>query len=105
MTTYHYKECGLDNVIIEGVMPCHDDDGDDVVTIPNVPGLHCAIAASIVAHGSGISGSEFSPVLELRKENQKNVATVTNPKLRRHMVGVWGLTCGDGCEASKLCSH
>lgn len=58
MPAYHYKECGLDNVMVEGI-PCQDDDGDEVVTIHNISGLHSAIAEAIVAHKAGISGKEL----------------------------------------------
>lgn len=58
MPAYHYKECGLDNVTVEGI-PCQDDDGDEVVTIHNIAGLHRAIAEAIVAHKAGISGKEL----------------------------------------------
>ena len=57
-TTYHYKECGLDNVFVRGI-PCQDDDGDDVITVHNVAGLHRAIAEGVVAHKAGISGQEL----------------------------------------------
>jgi DNA-binding transcriptional regulator YiaG len=59
MEAYHYKECGLDNVLIQGMMPCVDDDGDPVVTIPNIGGLHEAIAGAIVSHTAGMSGKEL----------------------------------------------
>jgi DNA-binding transcriptional regulator YiaG len=59
MEAYHYKESGLDNVIIEGVMPCKDDEGFDVVTIPNIAGLHSVIAEAIVMHQTGMSGKEL----------------------------------------------
>jgi transcriptional regulator with XRE-family HTH domain len=59
MEIYRYRECGLDNVIIGGMVPCHDDDGDAVCTIPNVPGLHKAIASGIVTHEAGINGKEL----------------------------------------------
>jgi DNA-binding transcriptional regulator YiaG len=59
MAAYHYRECGLDNVKIEGVVPCRDDDGDNVVTIPNIPGLHRVIATAIVDHKAGMSGKEL----------------------------------------------
>ncbi|HEV2629526.1 MAG TPA: helix-turn-helix transcriptional regulator [Pseudolabrys sp.] len=58
MPAYHYKECGLDNVMVEGI-PCQDDDGDEVVTIHNIAGLHHTIAEAIVAHKAGISGKEL----------------------------------------------
>ncbi|MCK1578576.1 helix-turn-helix transcriptional regulator [Bradyrhizobium sp. 168] len=59
MEAYHYMECGLDNVMIEGMVPCKDDEGDDVCTIPNVLGLHKVIAESIVERGSGMTGAEL----------------------------------------------
>jgi len=58
MPAYHYKESGLDNVMVEGI-PCQDDDGDEVVTIHNISGLHSVIAEAIVAHKAGISGKEL----------------------------------------------
>lgn len=59
MAAYHYRECGLDNVTIEGVVPCRDDEEDDVVTIPNIGGLHRAIALAIVNRKVGMSGKEL----------------------------------------------
>src|SRR5205085_3333553 len=59
MTDYHYRECGLDNVVIQGVVPCIDDDSDPVVTITNITGLHQAIAGAIALHDAGISGKEL----------------------------------------------
>lgn len=56
---YMYAECGLDNVIIEGLEPVRDDEGDLVYTIPNVAGLHRAIARAIVMHEKGMSGKEL----------------------------------------------
>jgi DNA-binding transcriptional regulator YiaG len=59
MQAYHYTECGLDNVLIKGMVPCKDDEGDDVCIIPNVGGLHKVIAESIVGRKAGMSGSEL----------------------------------------------
>ena len=56
---YNYTECGLDNVIIEGLEPVVDDDDDLVYTIPNIAGLHRVIAQGIVMHEKGISGKEL----------------------------------------------
>src|SRR5665811_918887 len=47
------------SVYIDGVMPCVDDDGDTVITILNVKGLHKAIAEGIIAHKAGMSGKEM----------------------------------------------
>jgi len=59
MDAYRYTECGLDNVFIEGMNPCIDDEGEEVYYIPNPVGLHKAIAAGIVAHPKGMSGKEL----------------------------------------------
>jgi DNA-binding transcriptional regulator YiaG len=59
MDAYRYTECGLDNVLIEG-LPVHvDDDGDEGYNIPNVKLLHKAIAASIVMHEAAITPKEL----------------------------------------------
>ena len=47
MDGYHYTESGLDNVVVYGVAPCLDDDGDEVVTIPNIGDLHRTISKAI----------------------------------------------------------
>jgi|SRR5208337_138802 len=59
MATYRYTECGLDNVIIHGVEFIVDDDGEQVVSIPNINGLHRAIAESILLRQASISGREL----------------------------------------------
>lgn len=59
MSEYRYTECGLDNVIIEGMKPTVDDDGDEVISIPYVAALHRAIAEGIIRHRKGMSGAEL----------------------------------------------
>ncbi len=59
MNVYRYTESGLDNVMIEGVDFLVDDAGETVVTIPNVNGLHKAIALGIITKKSGLSGKEL----------------------------------------------
>ena len=44
---YHYTECGLNNIVIEGLSVLIDDDGDEVVEIPYINELHCAIAPAL----------------------------------------------------------
>ena len=58
-SSHRYMECGLDNVIIDGISTAVDDAGETVLTIPNVNGLHRAIALGIVARRSGMSGKEL----------------------------------------------
>jgi DNA-binding transcriptional regulator YiaG len=59
MDEYRYTESGLDNVIIEGAHVLVDDAGEPCVTIPNVNGLHKAIAQGIVHRHSAMIGREL----------------------------------------------
>ncbi len=59
MAEYRYTECGLDNVIISRVELLTDDGGEQAVTIPNINGLHRAIAQTILARTSSMSGAEL----------------------------------------------
>jgi transcriptional regulator with XRE-family HTH domain len=59
MSTYRYTECGLDNVEIDGVSFLTDDSGESVVRIPNINGLHQAIALGIVSRRHAMSGKEL----------------------------------------------
>lgn len=59
MTAYRYTESGLDNVFIEGANVLIDDSGEPCVTIPNVNGLHKAIAYGIVHRRSAMVGREL----------------------------------------------
>lgn len=56
---YRYTECGLNNIIIEGLSVLIDDDGDEVIEIPFINELHRAIASGIVLHDHGMSGAEL----------------------------------------------
>lgn len=59
MATYRYTECGLDNVIIHGAELVIDDNGEEVVSIPNINGLHKAISESILMRQTSMSGKEL----------------------------------------------
>ncbi len=87
MAAYHYRECGLDNVTIDGVVPCRDDDGDEVITIPNISGLHRAIATAIVHHKAGMSGKELRFLRTEMGMTQAELATVVH--LDAQSVGRW----------------
>ena len=87
MTTYRYTECGLENVIIEGLDVVTDDAGEEVYCIENIHGLHRAIASSIVAHSSGISPEELR---FLRTEMGMTQAELAQVVHREHQtVGRW----------------
>ncbi len=59
MTAYRYTECGLDNVMIHDAKMVIDDDGEEVVCIPNITGLHKLIAEMILTRGSSMTGLEL----------------------------------------------
>jgi putative zinc finger/helix-turn-helix YgiT family protein len=59
MTAYHYTECGLDNVFIEGISPVADDHGEAVFTIPKIGRLHNAIATMVVNKPNALTGKEI----------------------------------------------
>ena len=59
MTQYHYTECGLDNVYIDGIDLVEDDAGEKVFSVPFIGGLHKAIALGIVNHDRGMSAKEL----------------------------------------------
>jgi transcriptional regulator with XRE-family HTH domain len=59
MSVYHYAECGLDNVVIDGVSFVTDDGGERVISIPNVNGLHKSIGLGIVSRKHAMSGKEL----------------------------------------------
>ena len=59
ITPYHYTECGLPDVRIEGLRMEKDDAGKKVVSIPNVASLHRLISREIVTSRSALTGPEL----------------------------------------------
>lgn len=59
MKAYRYTESGLDNVVVQGVDFVTDDAGEEGVTIPNIAGLHKAIATAIVMKPTNLTGKEL----------------------------------------------
>jgi transcriptional regulator with XRE-family HTH domain len=59
MANYHYTECGLDNVFIEGLDIVSDHAGESTVTIPAIGLLHEVIAEGIVMLPTKMSGREL----------------------------------------------
>lgn len=56
---YRYTISGLDDVFIHGLNYVVDDDGEQIIEIPNVNGLHAAIAASIVKQQAAMTGKHL----------------------------------------------
>lgn len=59
MGAYHYTECGLDNVFIEGMDELLDHAGEDTLQIRAIGLLHSVIAEGIVMLPSKMSGKEL----------------------------------------------
>jgi len=59
MTSYHYTESGLDNIIIEADWIGTDDEGEQIVTIPAIGLLHQAIAQALIDQIGALSGNEI----------------------------------------------
>ena len=55
---YHYTECGLPNVWIQGAIMM-DEDGEETVRIPNPHGLHRLIARKLVESEGRLTGAEL----------------------------------------------
>lgn len=77
---YHYTECGLDNVWIDGLGVCMDDSGDTTFTIPNITGLHLEIARSIIFDQTGMSGEELRFLRTEMGLTQAELAVVLHTK-------------------------
>lgn len=57
--TYHYTECGLDNIYLEnGFELLQDPSGEVAVAISHIDNLHKAIARDLVNRGSPIGGEK-----------------------------------------------
>jgi transcriptional regulator with XRE-family HTH domain len=59
MSLYHYRECGLGNVYVDELQVTTDYEGDEILNIPNVSGLHRAIVAALIEKPSGLTGTEL----------------------------------------------
>jgi len=59
MAEYRYTACGLPNVIVDGIERRVDEDGDEIVSIPNVNSLHRVIAAALIEKPSALTGAEM----------------------------------------------
>lgn len=87
MARYHYTECGLPNVWIENIKVHMDDAGESVYHIPNITGLHRAIAETIVTSQKGITGPELR---FLRTEMGQTQAELANTLHKEGLtIGRW----------------
>lgn len=56
---YHYTECGLDYVFIEGGVETHATPYGEGISIADVEGLHRAIGTAIVSRPQPLRGAEL----------------------------------------------
>ena len=75
---------GLDNVTLIGLQNVCDDDGDECITIPNINGLHKAIATAIVNHPRGMSGKELRFLRTLMGKTQAELG----PEVHRDALAI-----------------
>jgi transcriptional regulator with XRE-family HTH domain len=76
MNEYRYTECGLDNVVITGIGQARDDADIEFVSIPNVNGLHRAIAEAIVERNALMNGRELRFLRSEMGMTQAELATM-----------------------------
>jgi DNA-binding transcriptional regulator YiaG len=81
MTTYHYVECGLDNVFIEGMDVVKDHGGEETVVIPEIGNLHRVIAEGIITQPHKMSGNELRFLRSEMGMTQSNLAKILKVKL------------------------
>lgn len=87
MATYHYTECGLDNVFIEGVNELQDHSDEDTVVIPAIGLLHKVIAEGIVLMPTKMSGRELRFLRSEMGMTQSKLAEVL--KVTLLTIGRW----------------
>jgi transcriptional regulator with XRE-family HTH domain len=56
---YHYTESGLDNVYLQNTPLYIDEEGDEVVELANIKGLHRQISIGLIHKSSGLNGNEI----------------------------------------------
>lgn len=56
---YNYRACGLDNVIIHGLKPVNDDEGNETYAIPHINKLHKTIAILLIEKPFALNGQEL----------------------------------------------
>lgn len=76
MKTYHYTECGLDNVFLEGMTVLEDHAGEETIVIHAIGLLHQVIAEGIVSLQSKMSGRELRFLRTEMGMTQENLAEI-----------------------------
>jgi DNA-binding transcriptional regulator YiaG len=76
---YCYSEGGLDNVFLYGIVQYRCPQcGDEVVTVPNIKGLHLAIARNLICKEEMLTGDEARFLRkELRLKSKEMAAALS----------------------------
>ena len=78
---YHYTECGLDNIFLYGIVQsCCPECSEEIVTIPNIKGLHLAIARNLVCKEEILTGAEARFLRKELKMKSKEMAAAISLK-------------------------
>lgn len=75
---YRYDECGLDNVILVNLECCQDDEGEVVVTVPNINVLHRSLLKAVAEKNTGITPQELRFMRTEIGFTQAELAAVVN---------------------------
>ncbi len=59
MNTYHYTECGLDNVYLHNIPIVSDVNGEEVIKIPRINQLHNLIAKCLLSKKGLLNAKEI----------------------------------------------
>lgn len=78
---YHYTESGLDNVFLYGIVQSRCPEcGEEIVTIPNIKGLHLAIGRNLVCKEEMLTGAEARFLRKELKLKSKDMAAALSMK-------------------------
>jgi len=75
MKTYHYTECGLDNIyLVNGFKITKTKSGDEEIFIHDIHGLHKAICMILISKRGFLSGKEIKFIRSILDLSQTTLA-------------------------------
>lgn len=77
MKTYHYTECGLDNIyLVNGFKSITTAPGDEEIFINNIHGLHKTIGRILIFKRGALSGREIKFIRSMLDLSQTTLAKI-----------------------------
>lgn len=76
MTEYHYTECGLSNVYIDGIRRSSGDDDGDWVTIRAAPRLHAMICVALLLRDQRLAPDELRFLLQVCRYSHREMGRI-----------------------------